>query len=201
MKGFDTKALLLFPYWDDYEPRSYEYKSRFEECVDIMLRYLKSVDIVPHMLVTDDIARNLQRDVQWVATLGKGDMYFAKKYCDKMDIIDTSSAIEFPDLFNEIIAKDPGEKDMNVEQRFEMVLRHVNKAVQAIIPMYRIVIHFRFKSRIQYKVTSKLNDNKIRIIVDANSFVPECYISGSDINSCDLFQRPFANRTISMWEV
>lgn len=202
MKGFDTKALVLFPALEDYEERSNEYKSQFVYAVNRVVEYLLSNDIVPHMFITDDVARALQpSNVQWVTTLSKADTYFVKKNCDGMSDIGNMSAIEFPDLYNEITAKDPGEKDMSVEQRFEMVMRHHNKATQAIIPTYRIVVHFRFKNKMQYKVSSKLNDNKIRINVDANAFLPECLISGTVVDACDMLQIPYGNRPLTKWEV
>ena len=85
--------------------------------------------------------------------------------------------------------------------RFEMVLRHISKTTAKIIPTYKIVAHFIVPSKAQYRVTSKPNDGKIRINVNAQNLVPKVFISGQEENACNLLGVPYANRCLDVWEV
>ena len=113
----------------------------------------------------------------------------------------TKPTVLFNDIYNLVTSKDPGTRDMSLNDRFELICRHSKKAISKIIPKYKIVIHFNFKNKLQYKVTSKAGDNKIRIYVDAHTFMPEAYIGGFKVDPVDLLCRNFANRSIVDWEV
>ena len=201
MRGFDTKALLLFPYSENYENKNGTYKYQFRLAVAHLCAYLESMDIAPHVLYTAAVARLLNNEkFIWVSTLSRADSFFAAKYCEGMAGAMTQPSVFFDDIYNTVTAKDPGRLDMTTEERFEMVLRHVSKAVTKIIPMYNIVVHFRFKNRQQYKVASKAGDGKIRISVDANNFLPSCYMGGMEMNVCDLLAVEYGNRPLDLWE-
>lgn len=202
MRGFDNKALILFPYMENYSSKNYNYKYQFRMAITNLCKYLKSMDIEPHVFYSDDVARELRNDdFVWVSTLSKADSFFAQKYCDGMKDAMTLPTIQFEDIYNEVTAKDPGDPNMPVQQRFEMVLRHVSKTVAKIIPKYKIVIHIRFKNKQQYKVASKAGDSKIRVNVDANTFLPTCYMGGIEMNSCDLLDLACASRSLDVWEI
>lgn len=201
MRGFDNKALILFPFYDNYQSRNSTYKYQCSQAVNHLCAYLKSVDIEPHVFYSDDVARLINNpDFVWVASMGRADSFFASRNCDGMQEALTRPTVLYEDIYNDVLAKDPGSQDMSVEERFEMVVRHVNKAVAKIIPTYKIVIHFRFKNRMQYKVASKAGDSKIRINVDANTFLPTCYMGGIEMNACDLLAIPYGNRSLDVWE-
>ena len=202
MKGFDTKALILFPKWENYSGKPSEYKFHFKKAVENLTAYLKTVDIEPHVFYTDDVARSINnRDFVWVSTLGKADRYFISKNCDECGNALTLPMLEYEDVYNNILAKDPGSLDMSQSERFEMVLRHASKAASVIIPQYKIVVHFMVNKRSQYKVTSKPNDGRIRINVNAATFLPTVYISGHEEDACDLLGVNYANRCLDVWEV
>lgn len=201
MIGFDDKALILFPHWENYDSRNFNYKSQFRTCVRNLCNYLATQGIVPHVFYTDDVARELSLDeFVWVSTLSKADCFFTSKYCNNMASALTLPTVTFDEVYNKITEKDPGDPYMTVEDRFNMVCRHANKAANQIIPMYKIVIHFRFKNKAQYKVVSKAGDNKIRINVDANNFVPEAFMGGMSMDIVSLLQAPYANRSLITWE-
>lgn len=201
MFGFDDKALILFPSMENYEHKPGMYKYQFKKAVNNLCAYLKDKGIEPHVFYTDDVAREIRHpDFKYVSTLSTADKFFISKYCDNASDALTLSMIEFPDLYNKITADDSGSKDMNVEQRFSMVLRHINKAVCKIIPTYKIVIHFVVKNKAQYKVTSKPGDGKIRIDIGTNTFTPTVYIGGMEENPVDLLGVPYANRGLDLWE-
>lgn len=201
MKGFDTKALLLFPKIESYERRGYQYHHQFKTAVVNLVNYLTSVGIEAHAFYTDDVAREMRDkvDLKFVSTLTTTDKFFTSKYCDGMRDALELKMIEFPDIYNAITAKDPGSLDMSTEARFDMVLRHNAKAVAKIIPTYKIVIHFMIPNNTQYKVTSKPGDGKIRVHVSANTFIPTVYMSGQEENPIDIFGVGYANRGLDMW--
>ena len=201
MKGFDTKALLLFPKMENYENRSVMYKYQFKRAVSNFVKYLLSCGIEPHVFYTDDVARELNDEsFVWVNPLGESDSFFISRHCEG-----TSDAmkdmITYPELTNAVLAKDPGSLDMSESDRFEMVLRHVTKTTAKIIPTYRIVVNFTVPNRSQYKVASKPGDSKIRVTVSANNFVPQVLMSGNKEDPCDIFNVPYGNRSLDNWEV
>lgn len=200
MKGFDTKALILFPAYMHYENKSSTYKYQFRLAVEHLINYLKSVDIEPHVFYTDDIAREMARpEFVYVSTLGTSDKFFISKYVDGCSNAMSIPMISYDDVYNAVLAKDPGSSDAPIEQRFESVLNHAAKAATKIIPQYKIVVHFMLPNRTQYKVTTKPGDGKIRINVNANTFSPTVYISGQEENACDLLGVPYANRSLDVW--
>lgn len=202
MLGFDDKALILFPKLENYDNKGSAYKFQFKKAVDNMCKYLASINITPHVFYTDDVARLVNHpDFVWVSTLGTADRFFISKYCDGCSEALTKDMISMPDIYNEIEMKDPGNPNMSVEERFEMILRHDSKASTKIIPTYKIVIHFAVKGKSKYKVATKQGDGKIRINVNAANFMPTVYMSGNEENACDLLAIPYANRCLDNWEV
>lgn len=202
MKGFDNKALVLFPKMENYEFKGAAYKYQFKTAVDKLCKYLKSIGMEPHVFYTDDVGREINhKDFKWVSTLSKADRFFVSKYCDGTSGALTTPMIEYDDIYNEVTAKDPGTVDMSVEERFEMVLRHDLKAANKLIPTYKVVCHFLIKGKSKYKVTSKQGDGKIRVNINANNFMPTVYMGGNEENACDLLGVPYANRCLELWEV
>lgn len=202
MQGFDNKALLLFPFLENYESKGYQYKDQFRTAVIKLCKYLKEQGIEPHVFYTDDVARQLcLEDFVWVSSLSRADSYFVSKYCEGMGTAMTRPTVKFEDIYNDVTAKDPGTPNMSVEERFELVCKHSKKAISKIVPNYKIAIHFKFKNKTQYKLTSKAGDNKIRIYVDANTFLPDTYIGGMHTNPVDLLCKPYANRSLLDWEI
>lgn len=200
MKGFDDKALILFPAYSHYEMKSSTYKYQFKTAVQNLITYLKSVDIEPHVFYVDDIARELAfPEFKYVSTFGTSDKYFISKNVAGCSNALTLPMITFDDIYNEVLAKDPGSSDESVEARFETVLNHSSKAAAKIIPKYKIVVHFLLPNKSQYRVTSKPCDGKIRINVNANTFSPTVYLSGMEENACDLLNVPYANRSLDVW--
>lgn len=202
MHGFDDKALILFPRLENYINRSVSYKMQFATALNKLMKYLDINGIAPHVFYTDDVARNLNKEeFQWVSTLARGDLFFISKHCEGCADALTKCSVLFENVYNEILTKDPGEINMSETDRFEMVIRHINKAANRIIPMYKIVVHFSLANKSQYKVTSKPGDGKIRIVVNANNFSPKVYMGGKMEDACDILDANYANRSLDRWEV
>jgi len=202
MQGFDNKALILFPAIDLIENRSSQYMWQLRRSVSNLLSYLKSMNIEAHVFYTDDVARMLDcPDFKYVSTLSKADRFFISNHCDGCSAAMSTPMLEYDEVYNSILANDPWSPDMNEDAQFEMVLRHSNKAASKIIPTYKIVVHFAFPKRAQYKVVSKPGDGKIRINISANTFVPIVLMGGCEDNACDLLGVPYANRSLVNWEV
>ena len=202
MRGFDNKALILFPKLENYEYKAGMYKYQFKKAVENLCMYLKTIGMEPHVFFTDDVAREINNpDFVWVSTLSRADRFFISKYCVGTSSALNTTMLEFEDIYNEVTAKDPGNVNMSVDERFEMVLRHDAKAATKIIPTYKVVAHFVIKGKSKYKVTAKQGDGKIRISVNANNFLPTVYMSGNEEDACDVLASPYANRCLDGWEV
>lgn len=200
MRGFDDKALLLFPGLLYYQNKPGMYHYTFKMAFKNMCDYLESVGMEPHLLYSDDVARILNNGrCKYVQTLSTADRFFTSKYCDGMSDALTGEFIEFPEIYNEITAKDPGSLNMTIEERFEMVLRHAGKAAAKIIPTYKVVVHFLLTNRAQYRVTSKPGDGKIRITVNASNFSVKTLIGGVEENPIDLLNIPYACKSVDKW--
>lgn len=202
MKGFDTKALLLFPYFENYDSHGAPYKYKFKTCVQKMVRYLHSQGYEVHAFVTDDVAM-LYKDCidKWVSPLSKADRFFASKNCDGMTEVMKMDMVEFPDIYAKCARKDAGTPDMSVTARYDLVVKHNKQACAAIIPQYNVVVHFMVKSKLQYKATSKPGDKRIRINIDAGTFIPTVLMSGSEMFAADVLNVPYGNRSLENWEV
>lgn len=202
MKGFDSKALLLFPFLENYNARSESYKYKFKISVSKMVSYLHSQGISVHAFITDDVAL-IYKDLidEWVSPISKADRFFASKHCDGMSNVLNLNMIEYDDIYAECARKDAGSRDMSVPARFELVSKHNRQACAAIIPQYNIVVHFCVKSKLQYKVTSKPGDKRIRINIDVANFVPTVLMSGSEMSAISVLGVPYGNRALPNWEV
>lgn len=202
MKGFDTKALILFPKIENYQNKNSLYKYQFKQAVDKLVTYLKTQNIEPQAFYTDDVAREIAHpDFKWVMPLTIADRFFINKHCVNTDLAMSDDMVTFDEIADAVLAKDPGSLDMSESERFEMVLRHISKTTAKIIPQYKIVVHFVIPNKAQYKVSSKPGDGKIRIIVSANTLSPKVYVSGSEEDACDLLGVPYGNRCLNVWEV
>lgn len=199
MRGFDTKALILFPKIDGYENKPSAYKYQFRKAVTNLLTYLEEMDIEPYAFYTDDIARALNMEFHYIKTLSIGDLFFVAKYCDNMSDAMKVTDTTYDEIISSIQEKDPGSIDMTTEQRFELVTRHNTAAVKKIIPQFNIVFHFAVPNRAQYRVTSKPDDGRIRVTVNANTFAPTVLFSGKEENPCDVLAVPYASRTLDNW--
>lgn len=202
MKGFDDKALILFPFLENYDSKPEHYKYKFKECLGKFVKYLHSQDIQAHAFLTDDIAQICKDKIDvWVSPISKADRFFVSKYCEGMSGVLKQQAIEYPNIYADCARKDAGTPDMSITARFDLVNKHCKQAFAAIIPQYPIVVHFMLKSKMQYKVTSKPGDKRIRINISIDNFVPMVYMSGSEMNACDVLNIPYGNRAITNWEV
>lgn len=202
MRGFDTKALVLFPYQSFYEERNLTYKFTFSKALSNLCAYLKTVGIVPHAFITDDVARSINcKDLKFVSTLSQPDLFFASKNIDGMENVMHMDLIHYDDVEKMVAAKLPIESGLSVEQRFDQILARDKKAANAIIPQYKIVVSFYRRNSFGYKVVVKRGVQNIRIQVDAINFIPVVYMAGIEENACDLLNVPYANRSLSVWEV
>lgn len=200
MRGFDDKALILFMKQEVYDEKPYEYKYKLRHGVANLVAYLQSMDIEPHVLYTDDVAREMANPgFKYVSTLARGDKFFLSRNVEGTSDALNRDMIEFPNIYNEILMKDPGTENMTREQRFEMVLRHDQKAAAKIIPQYKIVFHFLMKGNAKYTATSKPNDEKIRVNISVHNFTPTVFMGGMEEDACSVLNVPFASRPLVNW--
>lgn len=202
MRGFDDKALLLFPDIDYLDKKPASYLSKFAQAKLNLCKYLASVDIVPHVFYTDDVAR-AYRDgsFKFVSTLGRSDRFFISKHCNGCTDALSLEMIEYEDIYNEILSKDGDGSKLSENDRFTAILQHASKCAAKLIPQYKIVIQFCLPNKSPYRVSSKPNDGKIRIKVDLRTFEPKVYISGNEEDACRILNVPYGNRCLDIWEV
>lgn len=202
MRGFDTKALILFPNLNFYEEKGTRYRFQFQQSLKALLSYLKSIGMEAHAFITDDVARELYgRDFKWVSTLNRGDLFFISNNCGVPKELIRGELVEFPDIVSSIAEKDTLPSDISIEERFNHVMARDKKAITSIIPMYKVVIHFYQKGQTRYRVVIKPNGGKIRLLIDLSSFKMKAYINNVEENPIDLLGIPYGNKSLVNWEV
>lgn len=202
MVGFDDKALVLFPKPEIYATKDLRYRAQFHKASVNLLAFLRSKYYTPHALVTDELAKIIPGlTFQFVSTLAPGDRFFASKNIDNCGNIMNLDLIEFPQYYKAADKKYPIVPDLSREERFEIICKREKLTAQAIIPDYKVVFYFYRRGYTNYKVTSKPDDGKIRVCIDAGTFIPTVYLSGMEQEPIDLLGEGFANRSILNWEV
>lgn len=201
MKGFADRALLLFPKLESYEQRSYEYKNNFKLALTNLLDYLLSRGIEPHVLYTDDVARELYcPSMHYVSTLGPGDLFFASVHCMDMGDARKIETIKFPSAYEVALKKCTSDQEATVEERFNDMVRRADLATKEIIKEYKIICHFIRRGNPAYKIKSKPRDMRILLEIDATTFLPCAYLSGNTPNLCGLLGVPYGNRSLLVWK-
>ncbi len=202
MRGFDDKALLLFPNLSLYEEANTRYRFFIQKAALNMVKYLRNINMEPQAFLTDDLALKLpDLDLRYVSTLTRGDLFFATNNCDIPKNALQMDLVTYPDIVDEIAEKDKISADLDTSERFEHILTRDKKAITSIIPMYKVVINFYKKGSTRYRVVVKPNGGKIRLIVDASTFMIDAYINNVKENPIDLLGVDYGNKSLLNWEV
>ena len=200
MKGFDDKALLLFPKPESYDLRDTNYKYDFKQAVSKLCDYLETIGISPHVFYSDDVARELDNGrFVYVNTLGRSDRYFTYRHCQGMLDAMSESHVNYDDIYAKYIDSSIDLRKLSIEERFELVLSRSAKATKDIIKSYRLVIHFKKQGNSQYTAVTKAGDGRILIEVNASNFVPATYMSGLQVHPVDILAVPYANKPLNKW--
>lgn len=202
MRGFDDKALILFPNADVYAEGSLRYRYQLQLATKNLVEYLRSIGMEPRAFVTDDLARTLpELNLRFINTLTKGDLFFVANNCDIGKSVMRMDMIEYPEIAAEIAEKDKMESDISLEERFNHILTRDKKAITSIIPMYKVVVNFTYKGRSRYRVVVKPNGGKIRMLIDASTFKIKTYINNIEEDPIDLLGVGYGNKSLISWEV
>ncbi len=200
MKGFDDKALILFPKSESYDQRSNEYKANFRLAVGNLVDYLLKQNITPHVFYTDDVAHEVfLPSMKYVSPLGPGDLFFAAQNCVGLSDARRQDLIRYPDAYAVSEKRVPVISRDTVEERFSDVLSRTSIAEREIIKQYHIVCHFIRRGNPAYKLVSKSGDGRIILEIDAITFLPTAYMSGYQPNLCNLLNVPYGNRSLLVW--
>lgn len=202
MYGFASEALVLFPKYEFLQSADYRIKANLRVATEKMMKYLRSKSINPVAFVTDDIAR-LYSDLhfEWASTLSTGDLYFMSKNVDMASNVMQLHPRTFPDIYEKSEIKYPYPENASIEERFDLMCQRDAKSAKAIIPQYKVVVHFYQRGAVNYSVASKPGDGRIRIIVDVKNFMCTPYLSGQEEDAIDLLGASFVNRSVLLWEV
>ena len=202
MRGFDDKALILFPTLEFYEEKSLRYRYEFQQSVKKLLAYLDSIGMEAHTFITDDLAWKLpDTKFRWVSTLNRGDLFFVTNNCGVPKSIMRADIIEFPDIVSGIAEKDELPGDISIEDRFSHILARDKKTITSIIPLYRVVVQFYKRKETRYRVVIKPNGGKIRLRIDLDSFKVTTYINDIEENPIDILGVDYGNKSLVNWRL
>ncbi len=202
MRGFDNKALILFPLESFYYEKGLNYRYHFQIAVHNILKYLDSIGMEAHAFLSDDLARSMPNlKVKFINTFTRGDLFFVTNNCDIPREAMNWDMVEFPDICSKIEQKDVLPKGLSTEERFDRVMARDKKAITSIIPTYRVVVYFYQRGSTRYRVVIKPNGGKIRLKIDLSNFNLTAYINNNEENPIDLLGVNYANKSLTNWEV
>ena len=165
-----------------------------------MVQYLSSLGIKAHAFYTDDVAHEMREPMLWVSTLAPADNFFVSRKCDMLGEALSSEHIRFPEIYESIIAKSEVPPNITDEARLEFVIKHSSKAVSKILPKYKLIVHFVKRNNAQYKVLTKPGDGRVVINIDADSFTPTIFMSGSPVEPVSFLERADGNLPVYNWK-
>lgn len=197
IKGFTREALVLYPYWDDYTGRGSGYYEHINRASANVKKYLNDCGIKTASFITDDTARDIKTvpDI-WLQTLGSGDMFFAKQYCDGMDG-DFQNIVVKQEVTQSMLKKYPNVKGMSIDSRFELLLKRDLAARRQIMKEYKLLV--LFNPTLRY--IPKAGNNILAIMIENSSFVAKTFISDMEDNAIDLLGIRNGNMPVYEWEV
>ena len=201
MLGFDTKALLLMPEYEIYFNRGDNYKALLRVGIKNILDYLDTIGIEAHGLFTDDVIHEMNVDsrVTLYNILSMPDTFFVYRNCVGMQNINTAVKWDRTDIIEKYSKNIDAETELSNEDRFNLIYKREKKISQPFIKSYKIVFVVNFKGHNNYKVTSDPNDGNIRVYIDGVTLTPTTYISGNNVNPCDLLNVDYASLPVTQW--
>lgn len=202
MKGFTDKCLLIFPKPESYEFREERYHSSIRKAVNNLVAYMSAIGVELYCMSTDEVSLMVNpAKVKWIQTLSEPDDFFMRSHNQAMTGLKYKEIIKEPELYLKANEKFKLERGLTPEQRFELIVKRERLTSKAIIDKHKLVIMFNQPNNPSYVVTKKEGDGKLRIFINNNTFIPECYLSGELIDANDLLQLTGANRPVFSWEV
>lgn len=201
IKGFTRNAIVMFPYYDDYEGRGSSYTNKMERAASKLKQYLNVCDITYDCFNTDEVATLLRTEPdRWVSTLNQGDSFFVKQNCEG-SVFNTRNMVYHEDVYLETAARFPIDRGTGEERRFELILKRDSKAKRDIAKKYKLVVLFKASSKTMFKYTPKAGSGILYLEIDAFNFIPKCWMSDTAMDVIEILGVPNGNAPVYEWEV
>lgn len=199
MFRYADNALILCPSYENYENKSESYYKMIKLVVNNIVAFLKTKDITPCMLTSDEIACALNPSgVTWWQTMSPGDEVFAKKYCAGVAVPHTN-VVKFPELYTASLKKYPMVATSNVDLLFDGVLKRTGKVERELIKSTKVIFNIQTPNSASYNVKPKAGSEVILVNVHNGNFIPTCYLSDMSLNPIELLDYPLANKPLYEW--
>ena len=199
MFRYADNALILCPSFENYDNKSDSYYTMLKRSVTNIVTFLKSKDITPCMLTSDEIACVLNPDnVTWWQTMSPGDELFAKKYCEGVSVTH-SKVVKFPELYTAAMKKYPMASTSNVDLLFDGVLKRTGKVERELIKTTKVIFNIQTPNSAAYNIKPKAGSEVILVNIHNGNFIPNCYLSDMNLNPIELLDYPLANRPVYEW--
>lgn len=199
MFRYSDDAIILCPSYECYENKEESYYRNMSAALRNIILFLKSKDITPCMLTSDEVAcRENPSGVTWLQTMTPGDVIFTRKNCVSVGI-EHSNVRQYPELYKKALEKYPIKASKNVDILFDGVLKRTSKTEKEIIKDAKVIFNIQTANNASYNIKPKEGSGVILINVKNGSFLPTCYLGDMEINPIDLLDYPMGNRPIYDW--
>lgn len=202
MHGFTTEGLLIFPKYETWDTRGWQYQNYLRRTVEAVIKYFRHYGVTFKCMTTDDVAISERPEgVKWVDVIPPEDKFFIKRNCEGMDIIpeDTEKLEAIYELSRE---KYPLERGLSVEERFDGVVVKREKFIyKEFVKNMKLVVSFEHTNNKRFRVPSQEGDGRIILEAGNTNFIVKATFSGQPVDPVFLLQDPGAARAMYYWEV
>ena len=201
MYRYAEEALILCPAYECYTNKADTYYINMRRSLANIVAFLKSKDITPCMLASDEVA-NIEdpEGVKWYQTFTTGDKLFVKKYCGSIKA-DRDDFLTVPDLYAKALKQFPMAKHTNPELAFDDVLKRTAKIERELIKRFKVIFTIQTKNNASYNIKPKEGSEVILVQINNGNFLPETYLGNMMINPIDLLDYSLGNRPTYEWRV
>lgn len=201
MRGYTTKALIIFPKPETISAQHVSYKERLKKTVNNLQDYLQDQGIKVYSLITDETATQWKLPgIEFISNATKVDRMFIRNNCIGMDGLEEGEDFYEPEI-NKVADSIPMPRGLDVEERFKIVQKREAKVNKHILTDMQVIIDLSVNRARTFKIPpSKENDSRILVTVNKVSNQLEIMLGGRVMNPNDILGFTGASRPIHMWE-
>lgn len=211
MQGFTDKALILGPDPGLCDGKSAMYMRRLTDTIDKIFNYCLYNSIDPYYLLTDEIMYKLNEHTtcgikgktKAIWTLGRGDMNFLSVHNDVFKSYQYRNSVnDYSNVIKDAMVKIPFDTKAGTDdERITDMVKREARVARAIIKDFNLVFNIQYRNHQQYKASTKPDDMRAVVFVDAKTFNATVELSGQTLSALDILEVPNANMPVHEWEV
>lgn len=201
MKGFAERAIIIFPKPESVVNKHSSHMERLRSTIKNLTLYFTAQGIQLYHLSTDELALRMNMPgIKHMSNVTQGDNLFIKTNCPGFESLVQGE--EFHAVSQrEAVKRYPINKDMDLETRFNTILKREKYMAKEILSNERIIINLALNRNQTYKVPASV-EGESRVIIKPNQVTNqvEIELGGIYIPPIDILNFNGATRPIHLWE-